>query len=169
MRKLFLSLFIIIVCSIGLANGQVTKESELFLELKEQDSTLFERGFNRCDLEYLAQKIHKDLIFFHDQSGIQDREEFLENTEKNICSSSNQKPIRKVNENSLEVFPLYGNGKLYGAIQKGVHDFYIREAGKENIHTSRAKFTHVWLLENGDWLVKEVLSFDHKDPSQEAS
>jgi hypothetical protein len=161
-KRLFTLL--ITVCSVALANGQVAKNSELFLSLKKQDSIFFERSFNLCDLGYLSKAIHKDLIFFHDQGGIQNRNDFLENTRKNICSNPNQKPIRKLEENSLQVFPLYNDGKLYGAIQSGIHNFYIREPNKEDVHTSRAKFTHVWLLENRDWLLKEVLSFDHNDP-----
>ena len=107
-------------------------------------------------MDYLNKAIHKDLLFFHDQRGIQTKAGFLDNTKNNICANPNQKPIRKVEENSLDVFPLYNDGKLYGAIQSGIHNFYIRERNKEDIHTSRAKFTHVWLLENGKWLLKEV-------------
>lgn len=163
-RRFFTILLVIL--SISIANGQVTKNSELFLALKKQDSIFFERSFNLCDLEYLNKAIHKDLIFYHDQSGIQDRESFLANTKKYICGDTIKKPIRKVVEESLEVFPLYNNGKLYGAIQNGIHNFYIREKNREDIHTSRAKFTSVYLLENGNWLLKEVLSFDHSDPSK---
>ena len=154
------------ILSISIAKGQVAKNSELFLALKKQDSIFFERSFNLCDLEYLNKAIHKDLIFYHDQSGVQDRASFLANTKKYICSDTIKKPIRKVAEESLEVFPLYNNGKLYGVIQNGIHDFYIREKNKEDIHTSSAKFTSVYLLENGNWLLKEVLSFDHNAPSE---
>jgi CubicO group peptidase (beta-lactamase class C family) len=34
------------------------------------------------------------------------------------------------------------------------------------VHTSTAKFTHVWLWENENWLLKEVLSFDHHEPQK---
>jgi len=159
-------IFTVIVCVIYFhnLNAQVNIDSPLFIELKKQDSTFFERSFNQCDLEYLEKAIHKDLIFYHDQSGIQNREKFIENTKKYICSDPNKKPIRKVEEQSLEVFPLYNNGILYGAIQRGIHNFYIREPNKEDIQTSRAKFTHLYVLENRNWLLKEVLSFDHNDP-----
>ena len=165
MKKRFLSLAVA-VFSIGLANGQVAKNSDIFLTLKKQDSIFFERSFNLCDLEYLNKAIHKDLIFYHDQSGIQTRDVFIKNIKKNVCGDTTKKPIRKVIKESLEVFPLYNNGVLYGAIQTGIHDFYIREKNKADVHTSRAKFTHLYLLENGNWLLKEVLSFDHNDPSK---
>jgi hypothetical protein len=129
--------------------------------LKQQDSILFERGFNQCDLMYLEDHMVDDLRFYHDQSGYQDREGFFDNTRKYICSNSPQKPIRKVDPQSLEAYPLYNNGELYGAIQNGVHDFYLSEAGKEDIWTSNAKFTTVWVIEQDIWKVSEVLSYDH--------
>lgn len=159
-------LLMLLLGSINTLTGQVSRSSELFLTLKKQDSIFFERSFNRCDLAYLSQAVHKDLMFYHDQGGIQDRTAFLENIRKYICSDSSRKPVRTVVTESLEVFPLYNNGVLYGAIQTGIHDFYIREKNKADLHTSRAKFTHLYLLENGQWLLKEVLSYDHKDPAK---
>lgn len=165
MTRQLLSIVTLLI-SINSANGQVAKNSEIFLTLKKQDSMFFERSFNLCDLEYLNKVVHKDLMFYHDQSGIQNRDIFLENTKKYICGDTIKKPIRKVVEESLEVFPMYNNGVLYGAIQSGIHDFYIREKNKADVHTSRAKFTHLYLLENGNWLLKEVLSFDHNQASK---
>ncbi|WP_281635298.1 nuclear transport factor 2 family protein [Flavobacterium marginilacus] len=156
------TLFILLLVSINFAFGQVSKDSELFLALQKHDSIFFERGFNRCDIDYLVKMTHKDLVFYHDRGGIQDKNKFLENTKKNLCSDSNKKPIRKVRKESLEVFPLYNNGVLYGVVQTGIHDFFIREPNKEDIYTGTAKFTHVYLLENKEWILKEVLSFDHK-------
>lgn len=144
-----------------LIKAQVSQDSELFQTLKIQDSIFFERGFNQCDLDYLEQKITSDLKFFHDQSGYQSREVFFENSRKYLCSNLEKKPIRKVEPESLVVFPLYKNGVLYGAIQKGIHHFYIREDGKDDVWTSRGRFTHVWITENEEWKISEVLSYDH--------
>jgi CubicO group peptidase (beta-lactamase class C family) len=158
------SITIIFLLVAILAYAQIDENTELFKTLKVQDSTFFERGFNRCDLDFLGNHIAGNLKFYHDQSGFQDRKAFFENTEKYICSNSDKKPIRKVDVNSLEVFPLYNDGNLYGAIQKGIHHFYLRESGKEDIWTSTAKFTHIWVLESKTWKLSEVLSYDHHDP-----
>jgi hypothetical protein len=146
------------------ANAQVKKDSELFRQFAVLDSTFFERGFNQCDMTYLEEHVARDLRFYHDKSGFQDRSIFLENTRKYICPTTGPKPIRKVDPNSLELFLLYNNGKLYGAIQSGIHHFYLREKGKEDLHTNIAKFTSVWTLDNGTWKLTEVLSYDHQDP-----
>lgn len=159
---LFSVIFLILSMSKGIA--QADKNSDLFIELKKQDSIFFERAFNKCDLDYLRSRLADDLKFYHDQSGFQDKNALIENTQNNICNNSEKKPIRKLDTNSLEVFPLYNNGVLYGAIQKGIHHFYLRENGKEDIWTSTAKFTSVWVLNNEIWILSEVLSYDHQDP-----
>ena len=146
------------------AKAQVNKDSDLFKQLKKQDSTFFERGFNQCDVVYLKNHISDDLKFYHDQGGFQDRNAFFENVQKYICSDVDKKPIRRVDTNSLEVFPLHNNGKLYGAIQTGIHHFFIKENGKEDIWTSTARFTHVWTLDDKIWKLNEVLSYDHQQP-----
>lgn len=159
MKKCILFLFLFLT---SLLSAQVAKDSDLFLTLKKQDSLFFEKSFNQCDLVFLEKAIHNDLIFYHDQGGVQNKATFLESVKNNICSNPNQKPIRKVKAESLEVFPLYQNGQLYGVIQNGIHEFYIREPHKKDTLTSTARFTHVYLLENKQWILKEVLSFDHR-------
>ncbi|MCC7466013.1 MAG: hypothetical protein IT261_07080, partial [Saprospiraceae bacterium] len=63
MLRLF-SILSFLVLSISTANAQASKNSDLFLTLKKQDSIFFERGFNLCDLEYLSQAVHQDLVFY---------------------------------------------------------------------------------------------------------
>ena len=136
-------------------------------ELALQDAELFERGFNNCDTAYLKQHVSDDLVFYHDQGGIQDKNLFMSNVVKNICSDPDVKPIRKLVEGSIETFPLHKNGKLYGAIQQGEHEFYIRREGYPDKLTSTAKFTHVWLKKDSNWQLTNVLSYDHVSPNNE--
>lgn len=143
-------------------NAQVAKDSELFQKLKLHDSIFFERSFNQCDIEYLKNAIHKDLTFYHDKGGVQNRKQFLKATQKNLCSNIDKKPIRKVDTSSLEVYPMYDNDVMYGVVQTGVHYFYIREKNKEDVLTGKAKFIHLYLLLNNEWILKEVISFDHQ-------
>lgn len=164
-KKLKISIFILYFF-FGNFNAQIDKNSPLFLELKKQDSLFFERGFNNCDLAYLEKSVDENLKFYHDKGGFQDKKLFLERTKQNICSNPNQKPIRKVIESSLEVFPLYNNGELYGAIQSGEHQFFIREKNKEDVLGGQAKFTTVWTKKDGNWIMSDILSYDHGDPGQ---
>lgn len=164
MKKLFFFYTVILILFTGNLFAQIDKKSALFLELKKQDSLFFERGFNQCDIPFLEKSVDDHLKFYHDNGGFQDKKLFLERTKQNICSDPSRKPIRKVIENSLEVFPLYNNGVLYGAIQNGEHQFYIREKNKEDALGGQAKFTTVWTKKENRWIMSEVLSYDHGDP-----
>ncbi|WP_028122395.1 serine hydrolase [Epilithonimonas tenax] len=166
MTKKFCSSLLILFLFIGSLKAQIDKNSALFLELKKQDSLFFERGFNGCDMVYMEKTVADDLKFYHDKGGFQDKKIFLERTKQNICSNPNQKPIRKVIENSLEVFPLYKDGELYGAIQTGDHQFYIREKDKAEVLGGQAKFTTVWTKNDGKWWMSDILSYDHGEPNR---
>lgn len=145
------------------ANSQEAKDSKLYLDMLQQDSIFFDKAFNKCDFDYLEKTVHPEVSFYHDQGGYQDRKKFFEQVRQNICNDPVNRPIRKLVRDSFVVFPLHNNGILYGAIQQGVHQFFRKENGVEKM-TSIARFTHVYVLENGTWLLKEVLSFDHKSP-----
>jgi len=80
-----------------------------------------------------------------------------------LCSSPDKyQSRRELIKNSTEIYPLYKNDTIYGAIQNGAHRFYETIAGKEERFASSAKFSNVWLLENGQWKLTESLSFDHQ-------
>ena len=143
MNKLVIFLHCLTI-SFFTASAQVDRNSELFLKMKELDSLIFERGFNHCELAVFEKFMSEDLLFYHDQSGIQNYEEFITNTNTYICADQDQKPIRKLRTSTLEVYPLYNDGQVYGAIQNGIHDFYIRTINGDS-WTSTAKFSHVWV------------------------
>ena len=157
-------LFFVILLTLTVKNSiaQVKNNSDLFILLKKADSLTFNEGFNKCNYAALKKVLHQDLEFFHDEAGAANLEQFYSDFSKNICGNSNYKPIRKLLLETLEVYPLKNNGKLYGAIQKGEHNFYIKEPNKELYITGYAKFIHTWVLENGDWKAKRILSYDHK-------
>ena len=137
----------------------------LFEQLKEKDSLIFELGFNHCDTIQFRNLLSDDFEFYHDQNGLlESKEKFIQNI-PNLCKM-NYKPIRVLVDNSLEVFPLYSNGKIYGAIQTGVHEFYGEEDDKPRYLTSTAKFTHVWIIEGDYWKLKRILSYNHLIPKQ---
>lgn len=133
-------------------------------QMAQVDHTFFQRAFNECDFEYLRQHISADLVFYHDQGGVQNAETFLQNTKNNICSNPKVKPLRELIPGSLASFPLYKNGQLYGAIQHGDHAFYLRSEDGPKVLTSTAKYTHTWLLNQGSWQLAQALSYDHQSP-----
>ncbi|MBK8622844.1 MAG: nuclear transport factor 2 family protein [Saprospiraceae bacterium] len=137
----------------------------LFEQLKERDSLIFELGFNNCDTIQFRNLLSDDFEFYHDQNGLLESKEMFIRNIPNLCKM-NYKPIRVLVDSSLEVFPLFSNGKLYGAIQTGVHEFYGEGNDKPRYLTSTARFTHVWIIEEDDWRLKRILSFDHVIPKE---
>ena len=147
-------------------SAQINNNSELFIELKKADSLLFNEGFNKCNIDLLQSLMHRDLQFMHDQNGLQSRDEFFKGFEESICSNPNFKPIRKLVEGSLMVYPMMNEGKIYGAVQMGQHEFYIKEPNKELRFTVNGKFIHTWILEDGKWKLYRGISYDHQQPKK---
>jgi len=159
--KLTLFALLFFFTPIGLYS-QVAVSSDLFRMLKLQDSLLFEVGFNTCDITQFEKLISVDFEFYHDKSGItSSKADFITGIRDGLCKMD-YKARRELVANSLEVYPLENNGVLYGAIQTGNHRFYALENDKPEYLTSVARFTHVWLLENGQWKLSRGLSYDHR-------
>jgi hypothetical protein len=160
MKILILSLSLFLV-SVNLFS-QVDKSSDLFKTLKAKDSLLFNVGFNTCNISQFEDLVSNDFEFYHDQGGITpSKPAFILSIKEGLCKLS-YKPRRELDENTLEVYPLEKNGTLYGAIQTGTHRFYAIEDNKPEYLSSVAKFTHVWLLEKGNWKLSRVLSYIEK-------
>ncbi|MBO3116630.1 nuclear transport factor 2 family protein [Winogradskyella sp. DF17] len=147
----------------GIAMAQVKKNSKLFKTLKEKDSVIFKIGFNKCKVLKSAALMTDDLEFYHDKSGVSNsKAEFVEVMQNGLCSKNNPTQIyRHLVSNSLEVFPLYDNGELYGALQNGKHFFspdkYLSYEKSDNY----ALFSHLWIIEKGQWKLKRVISYNH--------
>lgn len=161
MRKYFL-LFHTLLLSI-VVSAQSEKSTELYQIIKEKDSLLFNLGFNNCDISQFENLVSEKFEFYHDQSGITNSKSAFINSIQNGLCKLNYKPKRVLVENSLEVYSLKNNGTLYGAIEIGIHHFYAIEKDSSEYLTSIAKFSHIWILENGNWKLSKGLSYDHKN------
>lgn len=142
--------------------SQVEEPSGLFKTLWEKDSLLFTVGFNTCDLSQFEALVGDDFEFYHDQAGVTStKRAFIEGIETGLCKLD-YKARRELVPNSMEVHPLAKGGVLYGAVQTGEHRFYALEKDKPEYLTSTARFTHLWLIENGAWKLSRGLSYNHR-------
>lgn len=141
--------------------GQVS-ESELLATVKALDSLLFNVGFNQCNIEVFDSLVSGDYEMYHDQSGTSpSKEVFMNGIENGLCKL-NYKPTRELVKGSMKIYPLKNNGKIYGILQVGEHEFYAQYEGKPGKElTSIAKFDHLWLLEDEKWKLSRVISYDH--------
>jgi CubicO group peptidase (beta-lactamase class C family) len=143
--------------------GQADRQSGLYQTIKENDSLLFDIGFNTCDIRQFENLLSEHFEFYHDQAGVTDsKEAFISGIKNGLCQLS-YKPKRILAENTMQIYPLKNNDLLYGAIQTGVHNFYASDGNAPEYLTSIAKFTHVWIIEEGKWKLVNGLSYDHQD------
>lgn len=162
MNKIVLSCLILLLGSFQSGLAQEAKTSNLYLTLKQKDSLLFNVGFNKCIIGQFEDLVSDNFEFYHDQGGItKTKPAFINSIKTGICNLS-YKPERQLEANTLEVYPLFENGVLYGAIQSGVHRFYAIEQNCAKRLSTIARFTHVWILEAGAWKLSRGLSYDHK-------
>jgi hypothetical protein len=154
-----LEILVILSLLIAAATSEPTTSTNVLRsQIMAADDVLFERSFNECDLNALRGILMPDAEMIHDQAGIiSGREAFIAPIRKNICNGGAQKPIRKRVDQSIEIYPLYDSGRLYGAIQQGQHEFYLREKGKPLVLTNRARFVIVWLKTAEGWKLKSTL------------
>ena len=159
----------LLLCSIGflmasgIASAQVDQSSDLFKTLKAKDSIMFKVGFNKCEVEKSAEIIADDLEFYHDKGGIiNSKEAFINQMKNGLCKSNNpEKTYRFLVNESLEVFPMYNNGELYGALQNGTHFFSPNESMTFEESDNYALFSHLWIIEDKQWKLKRVISYSH--------
>lgn len=133
-------------------------QHELYDTLAKLDSALFSIAYT-CHLDKLSEYFTDDMEFYHDKGGpTYTKAKFLETAKNNFCGEHAIKLRREVVKGSLQVYPM----DHYGAIQRGLHVFYVTENGKEQ-RSGMARFTHLWQYKDGKWRITRVLSYDHHE------
>lgn len=163
MIKTFSFLAIFLFAFLAKSHAQLAPESELYQTIMRQDSLLFDVGFNTCDIKQFEALLSDRFEFYHDLDGISDREKFLETLKSGLCRDpKNFQARRELLEGSTELYALKDkSGAVYGVIQNGEHRFFEKEGGLPEKAGSTAKFTHLWRLENGRWILSRSYSFSH--------
>ncbi len=103
----------------------------------------------------------RDFAMYHDQAGIISPQD----TFVAIMQALEDLPYksrREVVDGSIEIFPLYRRGKLYGALQHAESDFYAKRDGEKEKLRSQSKSTILWLRQDNRWLMSKVVSYDHQ-------
>lgn len=159
MTKKILFSFIIAIAFSTNSKGQVDKNSDLYKTILSKDSLLFDIGFNTCEIKQFEILLSENLKFYHDKDGISDKKKFLFDLKNGLCKSPETRQVKRLLVvESTEIFSLYKNGVLYGAVHNGEHIFSEKLESQPGI----AKFTNVWQLENGEWKLATSFSFDHQ-------
>jgi hypothetical protein len=144
-----------------LAFAQSAPQQDWEAEVRQFD-TAFWDAYNQCDIKKLVELNTDDMEFYHDKGGLMvGKAKFAAAMENNICGNPAERVRRAAVAESVRVFPMHANGKLYGAVISGEHQFYNYPKGGPEILAGRARFTHMLLLKDGAWKLSRVLSYDH--------
>jgi len=134
--------------SLGEVKKYTIKDQQLYNKILAKDKEFFD-AYNNCDMKKQAEMYDDKVEFFHDKAGLMNnKEQVLNTTEKNICD----KVTRTLIENSVEVYPIEG----YGAIQIGYHKFFNNQ--EPNAISSPSKFIITWHYVNDSWKISKVIS-----------
>ena len=141
---------------------QAQSDADVAATILHQDS-LFWQAYNHCDTQKMGTFLAEDVEFYHDKGGPNmGRNAVLASFQKNLCTDPDSFHLRRVAvPGSVQVFPMRDNGVVYGAVLSGQHEFYIVLRGKHEFVDGLARFTHLWLLRDGQWRMARVLSYDH--------
>lgn len=136
---------------------------QLFEELRAMDAKLFDSSFKNCDPSVVQAIVTDDFEFYHDRGGLiaTNGAQFVQRVRESCDrqkAGHEPRSRRELVAGTLEVHPL----KNYGAIQIGVHRFFILKDGQPDQLGDIARFTHVWKKEGASWKLARVLSYDHK-------
>lgn len=130
-------------------------------DLKRCDS-LFWVAYNRCDVAGMTAFLPDNFEFYHDVGGpLIGKPNFEVSLSKNLCGNPDFRLRREVIDSTVQIFPLKNQGVLYGALFNAEHLFYINETGKQEFLDGHASFSHLWMIQQGEWKLTRSVSYNH--------
>ncbi|CAI8762907.1 serine hydrolase [Chryseobacterium sp. IT-36CA2] len=146
----------------NMLHAQTEKTDTLYKTIMSRDSLFFSKGYNTCNVNQMESMLSDSFEFYHDKGGFENKEKFIIDFKNGLCKSPETYQLKRVLvKKSTEIYPMYKDGKIYAAIQNGDHLFYEKVGNQAEKLVGEAKFTHLWMLENTEWKLKNSLSFDH--------
>ena len=112
-------------------------------------------AFNKRDIIALQSFLSEELEFYHDLGGVTNYNQNIEAFKKTFA---NDRKLRRELV-SMEVNPI----KDFGAVQTGVHRFYVTEKGQKEKLSSEAKFVNLWQNKNSVWKITRIISYGHRE------
>ncbi|MCG7856967.1 nuclear transport factor 2 family protein [Flavihumibacter sp.] len=126
----------------------------LYNTIDSLDGAMFD-AFNKRDISNLQSFLSEELEFYHDLGGVTNYEQNIETFNRTFASE--RKLRRALVAGSMEVYAI----KDFGAVQTGVHRFYVTEKGQKEKLSSEAKFVNLWQGRNGVWKITRIISYGH--------
>ncbi len=134
------------------ASAQSSKSADLHRQIAHLDSVMFQ-AYNERNMPAFKQFFTSDLEWFQDNGGLLHYDTVIANFQQ--IFNREYVLTRKLVPGTLEVHPI----KDYGAIHIGRHTFSHVENGK--LEVGEFKFLMIWRMDNGNWKISRVVSYDH--------
>jgi len=158
---IFLCKTLLAICLLSNVVNAQTSSDNIAKTVLQKDS-LFWTAYNNCDIENMLQYVTDDVEFYHDKNGVlHGKDNFRIAFQKNLCGNKDYRLRREPLKKSANVFPMKSGDTLYGGLISGEHLFYVSETGKKERLDGVAKFMNLWVLQNGNWRMSRVISYDH--------
>ena len=151
MKRLIVTMSLLIGALSSFAAEPATSR-EMSDAISRADKTMFD-AFNAHDVDLLMSMFTDDLEFYHDNSGLTNREQTQEGFTKMFANSPDIR--RDLVAGSFEVYRV----KDFGAIEIGTHRFCHKENGKEDC--GEFPFVMIWKKTGDSWKVSRVISYGH--------
>lgn len=162
MTKTSLFAFLFFTFLFNHIQAQLPKTDPLYRTIMSKDSLFFSVAYNTCNIPKMESFLSEKFEFYHDKGGFAEKDKFINDFKNGLCKSPETYQLKRVLiEKSTQVYPMYKEGKIYAAIQNGDHLFYEKEKDHAEKLLGEASFTHLWILENNEWKLKNSLSFNH--------
>lgn len=150
LQLVLLTVFLVPAGAASADGADSARSGALYDTLAEMDRHVFDVAFVDCDPERFRALFTDDAEFYHDLAGPTYGQDVW-----TLKGCPRDDGVRRVLvPGSLAVYPM----KDYGAVQMGEHWFVEEGAATSTL----ARFVHLWRLEDGQWRIARVLSFDHQ-------
>lgn len=141
---------------------QIPQGAALTEAVSASDAVFFELFFEGCDPAKLATMLTDDFEFFDDRGGLVATDsagfvaQYATRCEARLAPDG-WRSRREVVRDTLGIYPINN----YGAVETGEHFFYERRGDGPETRVGRALFSQMWKLEDGQWKLARVFSYDH--------
>jgi hypothetical protein len=160
MKNLLLSVVVTLFLA-GSAAAQTPVE-KLAGTITAKDAA-FWAAYNKCDTAAFRPMFTDDVEFYHDKGGqVAGLENFMLALKNGLCGNADSRLRREEVKDTVKVFPLTGNGVVYGAIILGEHVFYVNQKGKPEFLDGHARFMQLWLVREGEWKIATTTAMQKK-------
>lgn len=120
------------------------------------------QAYNRADPDGMNAFLADDVEFYHDRGGTLLGKAALSQANEAMRGAPHRLR-REAVPGSVRFAPMRKGEELYGVLVSGEHRFFVTADGKPEAPVGRAAFTQLMLLQDGQWRISRIFSYEHVD------